>query len=56
MKRRKYRKILKKLRKRVFQTTIQAQDEAEPHLEETTVIQWSDVVEILWENLRKKGR
>lgn len=55
MKRRKYKDILKQLRKRVFQATITAQDESEPHLEEITVIQWSDVVEILWKNLREKG-
>ena len=56
MKRKKYRKLLKQLRKRVFRTTIEAQDEAEPHLEEITVIQWSDVIEILWKNLREKGK
>ena len=54
MKKRKYRKILKQLRKSSFQATMEAQDEAEPHLEEVTVIQWSDVVEILWKNLRGK--
>lgn len=56
MKRKKYRKILKQLRERVFRATITAQDESEPHSEEVTVIQWSDVVDVLWKNLREKGR
>lgn len=53
MKRKKYRKILKQLRKRVFRVTVPALYEIEEHQEEVTVIMWSDVVDILWKHLRK---
>lgn len=56
MKRRKYRKLLKQIRKSVFRVTVPAQDEAESHLEEMAVVSYSDVIDILWKNLRKKGR
>lgn len=55
MKRNKYRHLLKQVRKRVFLATIQAQDGAEPHLEEITVVSYKDIIDILYKNL-KKGR
>lgn len=54
MKRRKYRKLLKQIRKRVFRVTVPAQDENEVHLEEMSVVPYSDVIDILWKNLRRK--
>ncbi len=52
MKRRKYRKLLKQIRKRVFRVTVPALDENEVHLEEMSVVAYSDIIEILWKNMR----
>lgn len=35
---------------------VPALDEAEPHLEEMLVVSYSDVIDILWKNLRKRGK
>lgn len=56
MKKRKYKQLLKQIRERTFRVTVPALDELEEHQEEVTVIMWSDVVDILWKHLRKKGR
>lgn len=54
MKKRKYRKLLKKIRDKVFRVTVQAVDDKEPHLEEMSVVTYNDIIEILGNDLRRK--